>query len=339
MSLPKVSIIILNWNGLQDTLECIESVFKLNYENYEIVIVDNGSSDDSAENIKKIYPTITIIKNSKNLGYTGGNNLGIRYALKNGSDYVWLLNNDTIVEKDSLKYLIKTFDTSKEVGLVSPIIYYYNAPEKIQFCGWVVDWMNCEVKEPSANEIIIKKEFIEGRDVCLWGTALVIKSDVIKKIGFLDEKYFAYWEDIDYSIKALRAGFRNVIEINSHIYHKVTEKRKPHYYYFMARNEYIMWVQYLTSFKKFTFFRKYVSKRLSQFDYLRRLGNNDCADALLDGTWCGILGTVGVWDRNVKVPSLLKILLSWKTMFWKRLFGGNYIKAFKKILNLITSKF
>ena len=105
-SLPKVAVIILNWNGKEDTLECLASVKKLDYSNYEIVLVDNGSVDDSVDAISKQYPDMTLLQTGENLGYAGGNNVGIRWALEQGADYILLLNNDTIVAADLLSAFI-----------------------------------------------------------------------------------------------------------------------------------------------------------------------------------------------------------------------------------------
>lgn len=106
MKYPKVFIIIVNWNGLKDTLECLQSVFKQDYPNFEVIMVDNGSKDNSVQVIRNAYPQIILIENKENLGYTGGNNVGMHYAVNSGSDYVWLLNNDTVVEPDTLSKLV-----------------------------------------------------------------------------------------------------------------------------------------------------------------------------------------------------------------------------------------
>lgn len=106
MNHPKVYVIILNWNGLEDTLECLGSVFQMDYQNFEVLVVDNGSKDNSINFIKTKYPQVVLIENKENLGYTGGNNIGMRYALNNGADYVWLVNNDTVVMVDTLSKLI-----------------------------------------------------------------------------------------------------------------------------------------------------------------------------------------------------------------------------------------
>lgn len=113
MSYPKVFIIILNWNGLEDTLECLESVFKLDYPNFEVIVGDNGSTDESVAIIRKTYPQVIMIENKENLGYTGGNNIAMHYAMDHLADYVWLLNKDAVVEKDTLSKLVRSAETSQ----------------------------------------------------------------------------------------------------------------------------------------------------------------------------------------------------------------------------------
>ncbi len=332
MKHPKVVIVILNWNGLQDTLECIESVFKSDYDNFGVVVVDNGSSDGSVKAIRRNYPQTVLFENRENLGFTGGNNIGMRYAVENGADYVWLLNNDTVVEEDTLKKLIKTGDESPNIGLISPVVYFYDLPEKIQFCGGFVDWTNRSIVHPDDNHLNIDKDFVSGKNVCLWGTALLIKSGVIRKIGYLEEKFFAYWEDIDYSIRSVKAGFRNLLDLNAKIYHKHPLNRKPHYFYFMARNQYFFWVQNLKRLEKFSFSRKYLAKRLLQYADLKHSGYDECADACFDGTWSGILDLGGRWDKSVRAPYVVKRILSWHPYFWAKALGGNYAKIPLKIL-------
>ena len=104
--LPLIYIIILNWNGLQDTLECLGSILKMDYPNFRVVVVDNNSTDNSVDIIRKAHPQVSLIENKENLGYTGGNNTAMRYAMQHSADYVWLLNNDTTVEADTLSKLV-----------------------------------------------------------------------------------------------------------------------------------------------------------------------------------------------------------------------------------------
>ena len=147
MNKPKVAIIILNWNRLEDIAECLESVKKTDYPNYEVVIVDNGSKDGSLEKLSKEFPEAIILKNKENMGFAGGNNVGMRYAINSGAKYMWLLNNDTVVEPDTLRGLILEGTKAPGIGLLSPIIYYYSTRSKIQNCGSIMKWDTFEIKD------------------------------------------------------------------------------------------------------------------------------------------------------------------------------------------------
>ena len=131
MIFQKVSVIILHYNAVSDTLRCLESLRAIDYSDYEIILIDNASGDDALEMVRK-YPGIILIKNEENLGYAGGNNTGIEYALKNGASYVWLLNNDTIVEPNTLRELICAGQEDESVGLLSPVIFDYGPLGSIQ---------------------------------------------------------------------------------------------------------------------------------------------------------------------------------------------------------------
>ena len=215
---PKIYIIILNWKGLDDTLECLGTIAKLDYQNHHVVVIDNGSSDNSGAIIQEKYPMVDMIHNTQNLGFTGGNNQGIQYAMDREADYVWLLNNDTIAEPDSLRLLVEAAESSKDIGLVSPLIHYYHEPERIQYCGSYTDWNRLIFRNRDYNQIPLGKHLIENE--LNWGTALLIKRDVIEKVGYLNNKYFAYNEDYEYSFRAIKAGYRSVIHLYARIYHK-----------------------------------------------------------------------------------------------------------------------
>ena len=330
MDYPKVYIIILNWNGPKDTLECLESVFKLDYPNFEVAVVDNGSIDNSVEVIRNTYPRVRLIENKENLGYAGGNNVGMRYALKNEADYVWLLNNDAVVEVDTLTKLVNTSRKCPQTGLISPIVYYYEVPEKIQFCGSYADLNNQKIVCPADKNLQIDGDFTNGENVCLWGTALLIKKEVIDRIGYLDEEFFAYWEDTEYSLRSIKAGFRNMIEPLSKVYHKnqSPETEVPnkgiYFYYFMTRNEYFLWMRYMEGLKKLIYFQKYLAKVIWNAADYRFYFGKQIADACFDGSWCALRGVRGNWNKNSKMPELLKLLFSWHPHFWKCLLECNF---------------
>ena len=126
MNHGKVAIIILNWNGKKDTLECLESVRKIDYQNFEVIVVDNGSSDDSLKAIQSKYPEICILETGENLGYAGGNNFGMRHALQNGADYILILNNDIIVDSQLINSFIDASALIPKGGIFGAKIYYYS---------------------------------------------------------------------------------------------------------------------------------------------------------------------------------------------------------------------
>jgi hypothetical protein len=135
MKHKKVFIIILNWNGKEDTLACLASVRNIDYSNFDTIVIDNGSSDESVKAIQKKFPEVKIIEIGKNRGYAGGNNVGIQYALENGADYILLLNNDTIVDSQLLKALINATLQIQQPGILSPKIYYFESRNKIWYAG------------------------------------------------------------------------------------------------------------------------------------------------------------------------------------------------------------
>lgn len=344
MTFPKVFIIILNWDGLKDTLECLRSVFEMDYHNFEVIVVDNGSTDNSVEVIRKTYPQVISIENKKNLGYAGGNDVGMRYAIEQGADYVWLLNNDAVVEVDTLSKLIKTSEKRPETGLISPVVYYYEAPERIQFCGSYADLDILKIVYPVDKNLQIGRDFTNGENVCLVGTALLIEKEVIDRIGYLDENFFAYFEDTEYSLRAIKAGFRNLVEINAKVFHKnqLPDKHRArkglHYYYLMARNEYYMWEKNLRGLDRIIYIGKYFAKVIEEAVAWRYYFGDEFADACLNGAWCGICGRYGPINNDIKMPLVLKKIFSWHPYFWVSLLRGEISKIAVEVLNRTKEK-
>lgn len=235
----KVFIVVLNWNGLGDTKECVYSLQKNIYCNFEIIIVDNGSSDNSAQELIKEFPNIKLIENGDNLGFSGGNNVGIDYSLKHGADYILLLNNDTIVENDFLSELVKAGESDGEIGLLGSKICYHKEPRMIWFAGGKIDWMKIKGTHIGLDRPDDGK-YDTGKEVdYLTGCCLLVKRSVFEKIGKLSEDYFLYYEDTDFCLRAKNAGFECVYVPKSKIYHKVSRSTKPgspSYIYYHTRN-------------------------------------------------------------------------------------------------------
>jgi GT2 family glycosyltransferase len=337
---PKAFISILNWNGLVDTLECLESVYKMDYPNFEVIVVDNASSDDSVSVIKEKYPQAILIESKENIGFTGGNNIAMRYAMEHDAEYVWLLNNDTTVERDAMTALMRVAQSSPSIGLISSQVHYHSIPDIPQFAGSYVDWELLEIEVSHSKKTKADPIFQTGSDVCLWGTALLIKRSVIDNIGYLDDRYFAYWEDTDYSIRSLKAGYKNVLCPESIIFHKNLppqgQARTPHYYFYIIRNEYFLKNNILKGKRNFDFKRKYFSKVFSLLSFIVKHKDRNAAlmDAVTAGAWNGMQGQGGPMSSAKDAPLLfrwiLALMAAYPPYFWSYLLDGNISLIFKK---------
>ncbi|MBC2706473.1 MAG: glycosyltransferase family 2 protein [ANME-2 cluster archaeon] len=248
MTHPKVTIIILNWNGKEDTIECLESLKHITYPNYEILLVDNGSTDGSVECLRGRYPGMEIIENGENLGFAEGNNVGIRKAMDEGADYVLLLNNDTVVDPEFLGELVKVGESSPKTGIVGPKIYFYDS-DRIQSCGGRINFYKGVVqgqkkyhRDLNHSKEIINTEFLSG-------CAMLIKKIVFENVGLFDVSYFAYYEDTDLCVRTKAAGYDLLCVQSSIIWHKGSQSSKENRFglYYGTRN-------------MFWFERKYANK-------------------------------------------------------------------------------
>jgi len=207
---PKVSIIILNWNRAKDTVKCIESFIYLQYPNYELVIVDNGSTDNSVLQIKSRFQDITLIKTGKNLGYAGGNNVGIRYAMENKAKYVLVVNNDTeLVNPHFLQEMIKKMEEDSTIGIMGPKVF--NTDGQVQdTILFIPTLFNCAKESFSLRFLTKKSKYYNISQVvkAVSGVCCLIKKQMIEKVGLLDEDYFMYAEEQDYCYRAQKGGWK-----------------------------------------------------------------------------------------------------------------------------------
>lgn len=242
-----VYIIIVNYNNYKDTIECVDSVNEILYPNYKVVVVDNGSTDNSVFYLKKYLNNCIVIENKKNLGFAGGNNIGIKYALKNNADYVLLLNNDTVVEKNFLDELIKVSVSDKSIGIVGGKIYYYFEPNRIWYAGGKINKFTGLTRHIGVGDI--DREIYNS--VCdtqyVTGCMMLVRREAIEKAGLMDEKYFLYYEETDWNVRIKKSGYRVVYAPCSVIYHKISATTKKinynvgcyfdrNRYYFVIKN-------------------------------------------------------------------------------------------------------
>jgi len=192
----------------------------LNYENFEVVVVDNGSTDDSAKIIAENYSKVILILNKENLGFAGGSNVGIRYALDHGAEYIWLLNNDTVVAPDALFTMVAEIEKDPKIGITGSKIYYLSHPKKIWFAGGEIDWLNGTSHHTGMEEVDIGKYDYTKEVDRVTGCSMLVRRDVCDKVGIFDEQFFIYVEEVDWCVRARKPGFKCIFVPSSVVYHK-----------------------------------------------------------------------------------------------------------------------
>lgn len=223
---PLVHTIILNWNCWEDTLDCLASLEKLDYPNYEVVVVDNGSTDGSEERIREAYTGVTVLQTSANLGFAGGNNVGIEYALEQGAEYVWLLNNDTVVDSEALKTLVVEVRSAGDIGMVGSKIYCYEPPNLLWFAGGEISRLTIKTKHIGMNERDDGR-WNEPRDVDYASAcSLLVSEKVLRSVGLMDARFFLYFEETDWATRAREKGWRVRYQPSSKVWHKVSRSTK-----------------------------------------------------------------------------------------------------------------
>lgn len=211
---PLVYVILLVWNNWPDTVTCLNSLQATTYGNWRAVIVDNGSTDDSVQRIREAHPTATFIENGRNLGFAGGCNVGIRKAVENGADYVWLLNADTTVTKSTLGAMVNRAKHEPTIGAVGSVIYCMDKPSKVQ--AWGGGYINFWIGRSRQFRKRVSDQTLEF----VTGASMLIPLRVLASVGLFDEGFFMYWEDSDYCYRMREAGWRITTAPNSVVYHK-----------------------------------------------------------------------------------------------------------------------
>jgi len=214
-----VCIILVNWNGWRDTVRCLESCAELDHARHEVTVVDNGSTDDSVTRLRERFPDLRLIETGANLGFAGGNNVGLHDAIARDAAYVWLLNNDTVVDPTALTALVQVMRSDSSVGLAASKVYYRDRPHTLWYAGGSFSPIWGWTLHRGADEIDTGR-YDEVADVDFaTGCSLLVRADTLAAIGPLDEDYFLYWEDVDWSTRARRAGWRVVYAPASRVWH------------------------------------------------------------------------------------------------------------------------
>ncbi|MGH2521890.1 MAG: glycosyltransferase family 2 protein [Anaerolineales bacterium] len=246
MTTPLVYIVIPAWNRKHDTLACLESLLALTYPSYRIVMVDNGSTDGTAQAVGENYLNVEIIAHPKNLGFAAGVNSGIRHALERGADFVFLLNNDTLAEPSLLNRLLAYCTAG--VGIVAPKIYYAADPERLWSAGgqrhpWTLEKTDDARGQPDGPRWarVLERDYLVG-------CAMLIPRSTLQRVGEFDERYFMYYEDMDFSWRVRAAGLKLLVAPDARLWHKVALSSggsdSPNERYWMARGSVLFFRRY-----------------------------------------------------------------------------------------------
>jgi len=241
--IPKVSIVILNWNQKDMTLGCLRSLKKISYPHYEIILVDNGSTDDSVSAVRKEFPEIEIIENSRNLGVAGGRNVGIEHVQQKGTDYLLFLDNDTVVDEHFITEMVKVGEEDREIGILTGKIYFYSEPNRIWCAGGSLSLYRRHISAIGYDEVD-RGQYDDLKEVDhVAGCCLMIKKKVIDEIGILDQNFIEYFtEDTDWCLRTKRRGYKIMYVPNAKLWHHVVKKTSvsERYWYLQGRN--MMWL-------------------------------------------------------------------------------------------------
>lgn len=217
---PKVTCILVNWNGWHDTIACLKALEESTYPDTEVLVVDNGSTDGSVTRIRQSFPNILLIENDANLGFAGGNNLGIRYAIEHRSDFIWLLNNDTKPSPDALSALVKKAVSDPQIGAVGSVLYYMSDPSKVQVWGGarVNLWFGYGRNTTKPHE--------DAWFDALYGASMLVRVNAILEVGMLDEGFFHYVEETELCVRLRKKQWKLAAAPNSRVLHRVSASTK-----------------------------------------------------------------------------------------------------------------
>ena len=211
---PGVCCVIVNWNGWLDTLDCLASLREQDYGNLQIIVVDNGSTDDSVQRIRSAFPEAKLIETGKNIGFPSGCNVGLRAALEGSAEFLWLLNNDTVCPPDTVRKLVQRAAASPKAGLVGTVLFYAHDPAKVQAWGGgrVVPWIGytTHFEAPTAF----------GRNCYTTFASVLARRKMLEEIGLLYEGFFMYCDDSDLCLRMQKTKWKIVMAEDTAVLHK-----------------------------------------------------------------------------------------------------------------------
>ncbi|KEO73629.1 glycosyltransferase family 2 protein [Anditalea andensis] len=223
---PSVAIIIVNWNSYAHTRGCLASLRKVSYNNFKVVVVDNGSQDGSDKKLEDEFAEIILLRNNENKGFTGGNNRGIAYALDQKFEYLMLLNNDTEVEPDFLDELLKVIEGDTSIGAIQPKFYFLNNKDRIWNAGGIIIKSIGLIRTIGENKKTKGKYNQPKETEWITGCCFMVRAEIIRNIGGLNDRFFMYYEDVEWSLRIRDAGFKLEYCPSAVVYHEAGMSNK-----------------------------------------------------------------------------------------------------------------
>jgi len=289
---PSVYIVVVNWNGWEYTIRCLDSLRRLDYPTSRVIAVDNGSTDDSVDRIRTAHPDIELITSPKNLGFAGGSNLGIRLALDRGAEYLWVLNNDIVVEPGTLSALISVASSRPSIGVVGAAVGRLAADAGSSMDTEAFRWRG-EYRVPSACPEASSADAAAGHPVDdVAGSSALLNAAMLRQIGSFEERFFHYWDDVELCARARRAGWSVEHACQARLWHVVggtVPTDSPGAQYYFVRN-WLLFSRWAGRGNLFTMLRRAPRMTLG-----RILGRR----WLLRGRWrISVAGVLGVIDAQ-----------------------------------------
>ena len=332
----KIAIVIVNWNKKDYVINLLRSIHNPEYRNYEIIVVDNSSTDNSVQEIKTNFPNVTLIENSENLGGTGGFNTGLKYAKgKNIYDFIWLLDNDVEVTKNTLNELLSAICQDEKIGIAGSRIIDFHKREITIEAGsnFRIDTIGVEplyrnIKNLKTNSKILQVDYVA---IC----SALIRVDALNNVGFMDERYFIFWDDMDFGLQFKRHGYKVVSALNSIVYHpSFTDKRNPvSDFYYSNRNSLLTYSKHFSPLKRFTIFFKFLRFKCKVLIFLGLTNNKDLMKLGFHGIFDFIKGKWGQNILNRRSNNITKSSSVFPKLVKKIIFlnGGNSEEIFKSL--------
>jgi len=331
MSQTKILISILNWNKADVTLACLAALreIKNRVNSADILLIDNGSTLSEYEKLRQqVDPSwVELLRLEKNLGFTGGHNVSIKIAIEKQYDYVWLLNNDAIVQADVLDKLLAEMSANERCGAVSPVIYAEEDTGHLNGWGATHDWRARDTQWLPSAAASLRLHETHPERVCLAGTAVMFRVAALRETGLLDDRLFAYFDDNDIGTRLAHHGWFCRVAFDAKILHESREfaKQPQYFFYLMFRNELIFWHTHMPKQFRKLLWLKLINQSVFNVSRLRQRGMQSQADAALLGTWDFIRKKYGAPDLKRRAPVLLRVLERMLARLHKKQLSGTAV--------------